>query len=637
MKRVFAFALPLLKLGLILFCVPFISSFLYLLHWSHSSGFCFVGPGPVASTFHAASTSFPRNIYGIYRRSRNNEFIANTNTRSTEDKKEGDFSIRTLTQGGIPSIYRMNDDLMQASFAYTHNSVLYFDKSFNLWCFKSQDNQAVSCITTKHTEEEQNEIFPPTGTQHVDVTKGSETIDFQISISCPAKDCFDPLQWLHTRIRGNQNLLILFKPATATLIAINLGLAFIYWNHRVDPMAVCKEYQKIVHDGELWRSFSGATAHFDMLHIGFNMMSLYALGSEIENMYGSLPFLFYNICLMPLTTIVMMGLVRLQIYYTGNQALQHTKTVGYSAVLFAWMVISSLERQSTCPIPFFPDACFNTHELDMGFKFRFNIGPIVQLFVAQMIMPRVSFIGHLAGIICGFLLHWNVLPREVFYSPQVLIPLVIIVYLKYTNRLIASRNIAYSILPTTETSSEVEEHSHSSQKSGIISKGVQVGVWISTITYCYFYNVFESPVIGQVLVSFLVLCSHRAIRDKSQHVDVIVKSTVCCIFIHQCSQAVLLSYVLIMRRSLGAMWVTRNGIFFFLVFYFFSTMSVLIDFICLGSYLSNKEGSMSGHFGKVFGYLVNLSGSIVSKLQKAQKAMSFIPFEGQGRRLGHSS
>ncbi|GFH49822.1 hypothetical protein CTEN210_06298 [Chaetoceros tenuissimus] len=286
----FAFALPLLKLGLILFCVPFISSFLYLLHWSHSSGFCFVGP--VASTSHAASLFFPSHIYGIYRRSRNNEFIANTNARSTEGKK-GDFAFKTLTQGGIPSIHRMNDEIMQASYSYTHHSVLYFDKSSDLWCFKSQDIQAVSCITTKHTtSKEQNEIFPPTGIQHVDVTKGSETIDFQISISCPAKDSFDPLQWLHTRIRGNPNLEILFKPATATLIAINLGLAFIYWNHRVDPMAVCKEYQKIVHDGELWRSFSGATAHFDLLHIGFNMMSLYALGSEIEIMYGSIPFLF---------------------------------------------------------------------------------------------------------------------------------------------------------------------------------------------------------------------------------------------------------------------------------------------------------------------------------------------------------
>lgn len=630
MNQLFAITLPLLKLGLILFCVPFISSFLHLLHWSHSSGFCFVGPA--ASTYHAASDSFPSNIYGVYRHSRNNEFIANTNARSAEGKK-GDFAIRT-TQGGIPSIYRMNDELMHASYSYNHNSILYFDKTANLWCFKSQE--ILSCITTKYTKE-QNEIFPPNGgtLQHVDIAKGSQSIDFQISISCPAKDSFDPLQWIHTRIRGNPNLEILLNPATTTLIAINLGLAFIYWNHRVDPMAVCKEYQKIVHDGELWRSFSGATAHFDMLHIGFNMMSLYALGSEIENMYGSIPFLFYNICLIPLTTIVMMVLVRLQIYYTGNQALQHTKTVGYSAVLFAWMVISSLERQSTCPIPFFPDACFNTHELDMGFKVRFNIGPIVQLFVAQMIMPRVSLIGHLAGIICGFLLHWNVLPRELFFSPQVLVPLVIICYLKYTNILVSSRNAAYSILPTTETSSESEEHNHSSEKSSKFLRGVQGGVWISTIAACYFYNVFESAVIGHFLVSLLVLCSYRAIHEKNQHTDAIVKSTLCCIFIHQFSQAVLLSYILIMVKTMTAIRVTIYWNMFFM-FYFFSTFSIFAVFVCLGSYLSNNEGSMSGPFGKVFGYLVNLSGVIVSKLRKAQKAMSFTPFEGQGRRLGHN-
>jgi len=33
--------------------------------------------------------------------------------------------------------------------------------------------------------------------------------------------------------------------------------------------------------------------------------------------------------------------------------------------------------------------------------------------VAQFIMPRVSFMGHLAGIICGFLLHWGLPPLEI--------------------------------------------------------------------------------------------------------------------------------------------------------------------------------------------------------------------------------
>lgn len=82
------------------------------------------------------------------------------------------------------------------------------------------------------------------------------------------------------------------------------------------------------------------------------------------------------------------------------------------------MVITSLERPETCPIPFLPDVCFATHTF---WKFRFNVSPIIQLFVAQAIMKRVSFVGHLAGIVAGFLLHWNLLPLELV-QPEVLIP-----------------------------------------------------------------------------------------------------------------------------------------------------------------------------------------------------------------------
>ncbi|KAL7452223.1 hypothetical protein ACHAWC_003945 [Mediolabrus comicus] len=98
--------------------------------------------------------------------------------------------------------------------------------------------------------------------------------------------------------------------------------------------------------------------------------------------------------------------------------LRETSSVGYSAVLFAWMVISTLERdQATCPIPFFNDLCFSTYSYG---ELKFNISPVVSLFVAQFIMPRVSFMGHLAGIICGFGLHWGWPPIEIG-SPNVLI------------------------------------------------------------------------------------------------------------------------------------------------------------------------------------------------------------------------
>ncbi len=224
-------------------------------------------------------------------------------------------------------------------------------------------------------------------------------------------------RWQQQNERQNQNVqFLLNQPATSLLLLLNIGLAFHYWNQRVSPNSVCKRYKNIVHDHEWWRGLSGATAHFEPLHIGFNAMSLHSLGRELEGgekgLYGSIPFLVYNIALIVCTTIVMMGMVYARLRYiqwklddsisNSNRThyqelrdrLRETSTVGYSAVLFAWMVVSTMERtQPTCPIPFFPDVCFETHTVPGVPSLRYNIAPIASLFVAQFIMPRASFMG----------------------------------------------------------------------------------------------------------------------------------------------------------------------------------------------------------------------------------------------------
>jgi hypothetical protein len=97
---------------------------------------------------------------------------------------------------------------------------------------------------------------------------------------------------------------------------------------------------------------------------------------------------------------------------------------------------TTLERnQATCPIPFFSDVCFATHHIPGLPWLKFNMAPIVSLFVAQFIMPRVSFMGHLAGIACGFGLHWGwgFPPLEVC-SPNVLIGVVYLVGCLFISR-----------------------------------------------------------------------------------------------------------------------------------------------------------------------------------------------------------
>ena len=231
---------------------------------------------------------------------------------------------------------------------------------------------------------------------------------------------------------------IIFQvPATSILILGNCLLAFLYWNKRVPPEAVAKIYSRMIPTTgapilptttEIWRVLTGSTAHFEPWHLGMNMMSLSALGKELEGrqVFTSISFFMYNLSLIVIVPAIWLGLQRCIQFYYPNTYNANGATVGYSGVLFAWMVVASLGQTSTCPIIFAPGICFPTYELFGPFKFSFS--PIVQLAVMQVILPRVSFTGHLAGIIAGFLLHWEWFPIR-YFQPALIIPILHVVYL----------------------------------------------------------------------------------------------------------------------------------------------------------------------------------------------------------------
>lgn len=226
------------------------------------------------------------------------------------------------------------------------------------------------------------------------------------------------------------------RPATLLLLALNVALALLYWLYRVDPRDVGKVYSRMVPTGgggEAWRCLTGATAHFEIWHLVFNMMALESLGRELEGrrMYPPIEFFLYNVSLVPLTAAAWLASQYLVKKYNrgrSNQAADDdVPTVGFSGVLFAWMVVAALEQRETCPVFFAPDLCFTTYDVLGGV--RVSLAPLVQLAVAQVILPRVSLLGHLAGMMCGFLLHWGFLPIE-YFQPAVSVPVLCYVYLR---------------------------------------------------------------------------------------------------------------------------------------------------------------------------------------------------------------
>jgi Rhomboid family len=71
---------------------------------------------------------------------------------------------------------------------------------------------------------------------------------------------------------------LLAMPGTTLLLGLNLWVAFLLWSRKVDPSAVAVSYDAVVSDREYWRCVTASFSHFEALHLGFNMMSLYNMG-----------------------------------------------------------------------------------------------------------------------------------------------------------------------------------------------------------------------------------------------------------------------------------------------------------------------------------------------------------------------
>ena len=417
-------SLPALRLVALLVALPAFVTFVQLRYAVARRGLCFVGPAETDAVIFAL-TKTPTGS-GKSQRSEASASGGVEPTRSAETAVASAFGVyeqngsQSFTQVyrsnrsrwgiGWPCITSVVSNLAArqrgSSDARPFDHMVAYDEDKSRWCISMTNGE------------------PLRGEGGALMCSDSA----RIRITCPGKV---PNPNKRKRTKRNENLeQILYRPATTLLLGLNVYLAYRYWDGRVSPSSVAKMYSKIVELHELWRSFSGATAHFEPLHLGFNMMSLYSLGMELEETFGSINFFLYNVSLIVLTTAVMIGVTWLRIRHTGNTALSETSTVGFSGVLFAWMVVASLERSNTCPVPFLPDMCFNTYS---AFGLKFNVGPMVQLVVAQFIMPRVSFVGHLAGIICGFLVHWSLIPLSLF-GPQILIPASFLAHLCFVRK-----------------------------------------------------------------------------------------------------------------------------------------------------------------------------------------------------------
>jgi membrane associated rhomboid family serine protease len=171
-------------------------------------------------------------------------------------------------------------------------------------------------------------------------------------------------------------------PVTVALIVLNVG-AFLVQNLVVgNPPASLENwgllYGPLVESGEWWRIVTSGFLHSGLLHIGFNMFTLWIFGSNLERELGPVRFgLAYLAGLLG-------GSMAVIVFNFNSHSLGASGAVlGVAGALAAVLWSRGIAMTQT----------------SLGGIFILNLA-------LPLLAPRISFWGHLGGVAAGFAAGW---------------------------------------------------------------------------------------------------------------------------------------------------------------------------------------------------------------------------------------
>lgn len=154
--------------------------------------------------------------------------------------------------------------------------------------------------------------------------------------------------------------------------------------------SVCTQPRTIAMFQQIYRLITSAWFHNGILHIVFNMMAFIPMGSSLERMKGSLPFLWmiilFNILCATTQVLLAVLLDKLSIY----SGFMNECAVGFSGVIFGLMVVT------------LPNDSSSERSIFGIIRVPVQWYPWVLLIVLQIVVSSVSFLGHLSGILVGY-------------------------------------------------------------------------------------------------------------------------------------------------------------------------------------------------------------------------------------------
>ncbi|XP_075221349.1 rhomboid-related protein 4-like isoform X2 [Lycorma delicatula] len=182
------------------------------------------------------------------------------------------------------------------------------------------------------------------------------------------------------------------KVPPVTLLSI-LGQALLYmgiiqvpW----DKWDVCISADKVLNARDYRRLVISAFEHGDDMHLYYNMISFLLKGSSLERRYHSMNFLILLVIITLMTSGIYVGLAVGCARFMVDYSYMKSCAIGFSGVLFALKVITMKESE-----PRMVNVA--------GIMVPSRYAAWVELIAIHLLVPNASFMGHLAGILAGFI------------------------------------------------------------------------------------------------------------------------------------------------------------------------------------------------------------------------------------------
>lgn len=180
-------------------------------------------------------------------------------------------------------------------------------------------------------------------------------------------------------------------PVTLSFIGINIAV-YLELLKSLPPLGkACVSAHHVWFNGDWKRLVLAAFYHLDDFHLYYNMASFVWKGMSLEGRMGSSRFLYVLAVFTALTNTVLVALDIALANITEDYSYIYTCAAGFSGVIFALKVLT-------------------TYNLPSGVSMVMGMFPVpmrwacwVELIVIQLLVPRASFTGHLAGILVGMM------------------------------------------------------------------------------------------------------------------------------------------------------------------------------------------------------------------------------------------